>query len=62
MRKMKKGAALALLSGATLFQGCLGDWFNAALQGLPGTLFAEWLLDNDAIFDLFEGGNVAAEE
>lgn len=53
MRKMKMGALLVLLSGSTLFGGCLGGWWNAALQGLPGTIFSEFLLDNNGIFDLF---------
>jgi len=59
----KKGAALAALAGSFLFfGGCLGGWFNAAIAGLPGTIIAEWLLDNDNVFDLFEDGNVAAAE
>jgi len=59
MRKMKMGALLAALSGSTLFGGCLGGWFNAALQGIPGTVVAEWLLDNDGVFDLFPDGAAA---
>ena len=60
MRKAKIGALLMLLSGSTLFGGCLGGWFNAAIKGLPGTILAEWLTDNDSIFDLFEDGGTAA--
>lgn len=60
MRKVKMGALLAMLSGSTLFGGCLGGWFNAALAGIPGTLLTEFLLDNDGIFDLFEDGGTAA--
>ena len=60
MRKVKMGALLTMLSGATLFGGCLGSWWNAAIQGLPGTIIAEWLTDNDGIFDLFEDGGTAA--
>ena len=63
MRNMKKGAALAALSGATLFGGCLGDlnwqrllWDTAIYAG------TEWVLDNDGVFDLFEDGDVAAAE
>lgn len=59
MRKAKMGALLMMLSGSTLFGGCLGGWFNAALQGIPGTLLAEWLVDNDGVFDLFEDGAAA---
>jgi hypothetical protein len=63
MTRTKKCCALALLSGGLMFQlGCLGGWFNAAIAGLPGTIIAEWLLDNDSVFDLFEDGNVAAAE
>ena len=62
MRKMKMSAVVALLSGATLFQGCLGQYFSWIAQGLPGTLIAEWLLDNDSVFDLFEDGAEAAAE
>jgi len=59
MRKIKMGALLMLLSGSTLFGGCLGGWFNAAIKGLPGTLAAEWLLDNGNVFDLFPDGPVS---
>ena len=53
MRKMKVTAMLALLSGSTLFAGCLGDYLSWAAQGLPGSILSEWLLDNNGIFDLF---------
>ena len=63
MSKAKKCFALTLLSGGIMFQlgGCLGGWFNAAIAGLPGTIVAEFLLDNDGIFDLFEDGATAAQ-
>ena len=56
MRKVKMGALFAMLGGSTLFGGCLGGWWQAALAGLPGTIIAEWVLDNDGVFDLFEDG------
>jgi len=62
MRNVKKGAMLALLSGAMLFQGCLGGWWSWVLQGVGGSLVTEWLTDNDGVFDLFEDGDVAAAE
>jgi len=62
MRKMKKGALLAALSGATLFGGgCLGGgnwtqwlWTAALQQGV------EFVFDNDGVVDLFEDGATAA--
>ncbi len=62
MRKMKKSALLAALAGTTFFFGCLGSYFSYVAQGLPGTILAEFLLDNDSIFDLFEDGAEAAAE
>ena len=61
MRKVKMGALLAMLSGSTLFAGCLGSYFGWVVQGLPGSVISEWLLDNDGVFDLFEDGGAAAE-
>ncbi len=62
MRNMKKCAALAALSGATLFGGCLGlDWqqllWTTAIYAAD-----EFVLDNDGVFDLFEDGAEAAAE
>lgn len=62
--KKVKGAVLAATAGAMLFgSGCLGNlnwqrllWTAAVDQVL------EFALDNDAILDLFEDGNVAAQE
>ena len=53
MRRMKKGALLLALSGTTLFAGCLGDYFDWVVQGLPGSVLTEFLLDNNGLFDLF---------
>ena len=60
---MKKGAMLALLSGLTLFGGCLGGfgwqkvfWATAIYAG------QEFVLDNDGVFDLFEDGEPTAAD
>ena len=55
-----KSIALAVLTGGTVLGGsCLGGlpwqqilWYSAIDQAL------EFTLDNDAVFDLFEDGNV----
>ena len=52
MRKMKMGALLAALSGATLFGGCLGGWLQMAVKNLPGAVIAQFLTDNDGFLDL----------
>lgn len=63
MKRNSKMLALILSTGAMLpMWGCLGQYFSYAVQGLPGTILAEWLTDNDSIFDLFEDGNVAAAQ
>lgn len=57
-----KAIALATLAGGTVLGGgCLGGlpwqqllWGAAVQQGF------EFVLDNDAVFDLFEDGNVDA--
>ncbi len=61
MRNMKKSAALAALTGVTLFIGCLGNigwkrllWDTALYAG------TEFVLDNDGVFDLFEDGDPTA--
>ena len=60
MRKMKMGALLAALSGATLFGGCLGGWLSYAVKNLPGAVIAQYLTDNDGVFDVVEDGATAA--
>jgi len=60
MRKVKMGALLAMLSGSTMFAGCLGGWWNWAIQGIPGALLTEFLTDSDGFFDIFEDGGTAA--
>jgi hypothetical protein len=62
MRKRRvKASALVLLATGSLFQlGCLTDWFWNVAINFPGTMLYEWLLDNDAVYDLFEDGNTTA--
>lgn len=61
MKRNTKVLVMILSTGAMLpMFGCLGGLFNAAIQGVPGTLLTEFLLDNDTVFDLFEDGNVTA--
>ena len=63
MRKMKKTALLAALSGATLFGGCLGGWnWQRILWDTAIYAGTEFLLDNDGVFDLFESGDVVVAE
>lgn len=59
MRKSKKAMLFVLASGMVFQFGCLGQYFSFVAQGLPGTIVAEWLLDNDSVFDLFEDGATA---
>lgn len=61
MKKNKKFAVLSILAAGTLFQfgGCFSGWLNSLIPGLAGSLLAEFLTDNDAIFDLFEDGATA---
>ena len=57
-RNTLKAAALAVLAGTMLqFGGCLNvnQWLRAAAIQVA----FEYVLDNDAVFDLFEGGTVA---
>jgi hypothetical protein len=62
-KKTIKGAALASVLGMVFqFGGCLSSdlmtrvfWTTAGYSGL------EFILDNDAVFDLFEDGNVSME-
>lgn len=61
MKKTKKAALVALAGTMMAFGGCIGGWWQAAIAGLPGTIIAEFLLDNDSIFDLFEDGGTAAQ-
>ena len=60
MNKIKK-IALAALAGGVVFGGGCIPWRNVVITGLVTTGW-EWVTDNDAVFDLFEDGNVTAEE
>ena len=60
-KRTMKGAALAALAGTILgFGGCLGmdTWWGRILW--DGALNVGWnyVLDNDAVYDLFEDGTV----
>jgi hypothetical protein len=62
--KKVKGAVLAAMAGAMLFgSGCLGNvkWQTWLVNSAVDQLL-EFVFDNDAVFDLFEDGNVAAQE
>ncbi len=56
-----KVCVLAVMSG-TIFQfgGCFGGIARGLVAAIPVNLGLEFLTDNDAIFDLFEDGTVAA--
>ncbi len=60
MNKIKK-IALAALAGGVVFGGGCIPWRTVVVEALIGTGL-EWATDNDAVFDLFEDGNVTAEE
>ena len=60
MRKMK--LAVVSLLGSAFLGGCLGGWGGGWWDDLfyDMAVYAgqEFLLDNDAVFDLWEDGNV----
>ncbi len=55
-----KAIALATLAGGTVMGGgCLGGLpWQTMLWGTALEVALEWTTDNDAVFDLFEDGNV----
>lgn len=61
MRKKSFKVVALLACTGTVFQlgGCLGTIVQASIQGIPGTVLTEFLLDNDGFFDLFEDGATA---
>ena len=64
-KKTLKGAALAATAGCMLqFGGCLSldSWYGKILW--DGVMYAgyEYVLDNDAVFDLFEDGEIVVAE
>lgn len=63
-KKTLKGAALAAMAGCLLqFGGCLGGGpFGRMLWDGAMHVGWEFVTDNDAVFDLFEDGDVTAAE
>jgi hypothetical protein len=64
-KRTLKGAALTAAAGCLLqFGGCLSldSWWGKVLW--DGALYIGWeyVLDNDAVFDLWEDGAVVAQE
>lgn len=56
-KKSFKVAALAALAGTVCGFGCLGDGFlGFILREAAINSALEFVLDNDSVFDLFEGG------
>lgn len=56
-KTMRSAAVAALLGTAVIFNGCLGtDFFKRTLEATVTYGALEFLLDNDAVFDLFEDG------
>ena len=57
MRKMK--LAVVGLMGSAFLHGCLwgGGWWDDIFYDLAIYSADEFLLDNDAVFDLWEDGN-----
>jgi hypothetical protein len=53
MRRIKKCALLAALSGATLFGGCLGLPWKQMLWDTALYVGQEFVLDNANVFNLF---------
>ncbi len=60
LKNAKKLSLVALASGALFQFGCLGLNWTQLLWSTAVTSAIEFVLDNDAVVDLFEDGNVAA--
>ncbi len=61
-KKTMKSAALAAVLGTLCgWGGCLDNdsWWGKAFWGTVGYSAMEFVLDNDAVFDLFEDGATA---
>lgn len=52
--KMKVAALLVLCGSVFQFGGCFGGLFNRTLQALPAGIIADFVTDNDGVFDLFQ--------
>ena len=60
-KKTMKAAALAAMLGTVLqFGGCGSNFWRTAFVTALGYTGLEFVLDNDGVFDLFEGGATAA--
>lgn len=60
-KKSFKVAALAALAGTVCGFGCLGDGFlGFFLREAAISSALDFVLDNDAVFDLFQDGATAA--
>lgn len=47
--------AVVVCAGTILqFGGCFGGLFNRTLQALPAGIIADFVTDNDGVFDLFQ--------
>ncbi len=57
-----KTLAISVLAGGALFGGCLGLNLNNLLSAAVTSTAIEFVLDNDGVFDLFEGGATAANQ
>ena len=63
MSKKAKAVVVTALAGTMLGGGCLGGLpWKQLLIGAAVNQGFEYLLDNDAVFDLWEDGGVAATE
>ena len=58
-KKTMKAAAMAAILGTVLqFGGCFGNIWKNLLTSAVSYGILEFVVDNDGVFDLFEGGNV----
>ena len=55
--KMKVAALAALVGTVFQFGGCLGGNWQRILWTAAISQGAEWVLDNDGVFDLFDDGD-----
>jgi len=54
-KKNFKMFAIVACAGTLLqFGGCFGGLFNRTLQALPAGIIADFVTDNDGVFDLFQ--------
>ena len=63
-KRTLKVALLVAVCGSMLgWGGCLGgdSWWGWMVRDVAMDAVWEFVYDNDAVFDLFEGGNVAGD-